>query len=246
MRATYPGLQALDHLLRPGVAPVEVDGYLDVLGGRDPTGSRPGQRLMVSRALPQIYEKLWRPVLGRLLIGASTGDERRTAFELLELGPGDRVLDVGSGPGNFSRAFARAGGRVVGLDASATMLAQAVRAGGGVEYVRGDAAELPFRDATFDAVCCFAALYFIEQPLRAITEMARVLAPGGRIALLSSVSRGPLPAAATDRIVRGVSGMRIFGRDELTGALRELGLTDVRGRVAGFAQYAAARRPPAS
>jgi SAM-dependent methyltransferase len=239
-------METLGHVLREDAAPVEIDGYLDLLGGRDPTGSRPGQRLMVSRALPQIYEKLWRPVLGRVLIGESTADERRTALELLELGPGDRVLDVGCGPGNFSRAFARVGGRVVGLDASATMLAEAVRAGGGVEYVRGDAADLPFRDASFDAVCCFAALYFIEQPLRAIAEMARVLAPGGRIALLSSVSRGPLPAAVTDRVVRGVSGVRMFGRDELTGALRELGLTDVRGRVAGFAQYAAARRPPAS
>ena len=127
------------------------------------------------------------------------------------------------------------------------MLAEAVRAGGGVEYVRGDAADLPFRDASFDAVCCFAALYFIEQPLPAIAEIARVLAPGGRMALLSSVVRGPLPAAVADRVVRGVSGVRMFGRDELTDALREPRAHRRARPLAGFAQYVGASRPsPAS
>src|SRR3712207_8993187 len=44
--------------------------------------------------------------------------------------------------------------------------------------VRADASDLPFRDASFDAVCCFAALYLIEHPMRAVAEIARVLAPG--------------------------------------------------------------------
>jgi SAM-dependent methyltransferase len=134
----------------------------------------------------------------------------------------------------------------LGADATRTMLAEGVRAGGGVRYVRGDAADLPFRDGSFDAVCCFAALYFIEDPMRAIAELARVLAPGGRVALLASVVRGPLPAGVADVVVRGLSGVRMFGPDDLTDALREHGLADVRRRVSGFAQYAAARRPPAS
>ena len=61
------------------------------------------------------------------------------------------------------------------------------------------ATDLPFRDGSFDAVCCFAALYLIEEPLRAVAEIARVLAPGGRVALLSSVARGPVPAGAHRR-----------------------------------------------
>ena len=234
-------------LLQPGRRPVAADGYLDVLGDTDPTGSRPGQRLMGSRALPLIYERVWRPLGGRLLIGASTADERRIALELLEITPGDTVLDVGCGPGNFSRAFAEAAGDglVVGLDASRTMLAQAAREGGRVQYVRGDAGDLPFPDAGFDAVCCFAALYLIEDPLRAVAEIARVVAPGGRVALLASVSRGPLPASAADAVVRGVSGVRVFGRDDLTDALRAHGLADVRRRIAGFAQFVSATRPAA-
>ena len=172
---------------------------------------------------------------------AGRRDERAMALEMLAIGPGDSVLDVGCGPGNFTRAFARAAGDglVVGLDASRTMLDQAAREQNppNVRFVRGDAAALPFPDATFDAVCCFAALYFIEQPLRAIDEIVRVLAPGGRVALLASVSRGPLPAGAMDAVVRRASGTRIFGRDDLTRALRRSGSDRGRPALAGFAQF---------
>src|ERR1044072_6062194 len=204
-------------------------GYLDLLD-RDPTGARSAQRLMISSALPLIYQRFWRPLGGRLLMGVtgpSTADEHRMALEMLSIAPGDRVLDVACGPGNFTRDFAQAAGDglVVGIDASAPMLEVAVSdtASDNVAYVRGDAAALPLRDGSFDAVCCFAALHLIEQPMRALAEIVRVLAPGGRVALLSSCSRGPLPAGAADAIVRRLSGVRIFGRDELTGALADAG-----------------------
>ena len=227
------------------------EGYLDLLGeAGDPTGRGPGQRLMVSRALPLIYERLWRPLGGRVLMGAlgpSMAGERRIALEMLEIGAGDTVLDVACGPGNFTRAFADEAGPddlVVGLDASPTMLAQAARErpGDGVEYVRASATDLPFTDASFDAVCCFAALYLIEEPLLAVAEIARVLAPGGRVALLSSVSRGPLPAGVANAVVRPLTGVRIFGRDDLTRELRAQGLTVVRRRVSGFAQFVSAHK----
>jgi SAM-dependent methyltransferase len=208
---------------------------------------------MASRALPLVYERLWRPLGGRLLMGAlgpSMAGERRIALEMLAIEPGDRVLDVACGTGNFTRPFADAAGPsglVVGLDASRTMLARAARErpGDGVEYVRASATDLPFADATFDAVCCFAALYLIEDPLHAVAEIARVLAPGGRVALLSSVARGPLPAGLSDAVVRPLTGVRIFDRDDLARELRAQGLTDVHRRVAGFAQFVSGRRPGA-
>jgi ubiquinone/menaquinone biosynthesis C-methylase UbiE len=221
-------------------------GYADILGDDDPTGAGVGQRAMISGVVPRIYERMWRPVLAPLLM-AGRRDERAMALEMLAIEPGDSVLDVGCGPGNFTRAFARASGDglVVGLDASRTMLEQAAREDNppNVRYVRGDAAALPFPADAFDAVCCFAALYFIERPLEAIDEMVRVLAPGGRIALLASVARGPLPAGAVDAVVRRTTGTRVFGPDELTGALAERRLTAIARRLAGMAQFVSARSP---
>ena len=241
-------------LIAPAARPASPDvarGYLDLLGTRDPTGAHPGQRLMAGRALPVIYERLWRPVGGRVLMGAigpGMGDERRIALELLGLSPGDRVLDVGCGPGNFTRLFATEAGPeslVVGLDASATMLARGVAEGvpGNVVYVRGDAAALPFSDGVFDAVCCFAALYLIADPWGALDEIARVLAPGGRVAILTSCHRGLAPAGMTRPVVRAMTGVRMFGRDEVTDALRDRGLRGERRRVAGLAQFVGASRP---
>jgi SAM-dependent methyltransferase len=209
-------LELLEPARRPE-RPQLRDGYLDLLGDQDPTGSHPGQRWMTSRTLPLVYERMWRPLGGRLLMGAtgpSLRAEQRIALAMLSLEGGERVLDVGCGPGNFTRTFARAGrgGLVVGLDASRTMLARAVQEtdADNVAYVRGDACALPFGDVSFDAVCCFAALYLIEHPMRAVDELVRVLAPGGRVALLSSCNRGPLPAAITSPLVKSLTGVHMF------------------------------------
>jgi ubiquinone/menaquinone biosynthesis C-methylase UbiE len=248
MPAVEQALALFEPASRPAVPHLEA-GYLDLLGTEDPTGAHFGQRLMLSSALALIYERLWRPLGGRLLMGA-TGpgmrDERRIAMGMLGLSPNDRVLDVACGPGNFTRGFARAAGEglVVGLDASRTMLAVAVRETErpNVAYVRGDARALPFRESSFDAICCFAALYLIQEPMRALDEIVRVLAPGGRVALLSSCHRGPLPARTANAVVRTVSGVRIFAREELTRALHDRGLTGIEQQVAGFAQFVSARK----
>jgi ubiquinone/menaquinone biosynthesis C-methylase UbiE len=179
-------------------------------------------------------------------LGPGAGGEHRIALELLDLSAGERVLDVGCGPGNFTREFGRAvgDGLAVGLDASAPMLMQAVAepTPDNVVYVRGDASAMPFVDAAFDAVCCFAALYLIEEPLKAIDEIVRVVAPGGRVALLSSVNRGLLPTAVANAVVRGFTGVRVFGREELTGALRDRGMANVEQRVSGLGQFVSATR----
>jgi ubiquinone/menaquinone biosynthesis C-methylase UbiE len=248
-----PAIEQTLALLTPAhrpAAPQIEHGYLDLLGAEDPTGAHPGQRLMLSSTLALVYERLWRPLGGRLLMGAAgpgMREERRMAVNMLDLSHDDRVLDVACGPGNFTRDFGRVTGEnlVVGLDASPTMLAVAVRETerDNVAYVRGDACALPFRDRSFDAVCCFAALYLIQEPMRALDEIVRVLAPGGRVALLSSCNRGPLPANATNTVVRSLTGVRIFARDELTRSLRERGLTDIEQRVAGLAQFVSASKP---
>lgn len=220
------------------------DGYLNLPGVRTAARGRAAQRLMRSRVVPLVYQRFWRPVAGRFLMGLTgpgTEEEHRIALAMLSISAGDRVLDVACGPGNFTHDFALAAGDglVVGLDASATMLDVAVRDNlrANLAYMRGDACDMPFRDGSFDAVCCFAALYLIEQPMQALAEIVRVLAPGGRLALMSSCNRGPVPTLAANTVVRGLSGVRVFGRDELTQALEAQGVIGVERRVTGLAQF---------
>jgi ubiquinone/menaquinone biosynthesis C-methylase UbiE len=228
------------------------NGYLDLLGGRDdglPDGAGPAQRLMRSRALPLVYERWWRPAWGRVLKGALAGgmrDEHRIARLLLGLTPGDGVLDVACGPGNFTREFAQIvgpDGLAVGIDASATMLARAVSdtPAGVVAYVRGDAEALPFRDASFDAVCCFAALNLFSDPDTALDHMTRVLTPGGRIAILTSCRLRSAPGRTVGDLVGARSGMRIFEPDEIVDGLKARGYAEVRQRIAGLTQFVGGR-----
>jgi SAM-dependent methyltransferase len=221
-------------------------GYLDLLGSEEPPAAGIPGHLMRTRLVPLVYERWWRPLVGRAakgLLGPTMRDEHRIARLLLGLRPGDGVLDVGCGPGNFTREFARVvgpAGLAVGLDASATMLERAVRdtPSGEVAYVRADASRLPFRDASFDAVCCFAALNLVADPFAALDEMARVLTRGGRIALFTTcaVSSPPL------RTLTGPpGGVRMFDRDELTTALGERGFAEVHQRVHGITQFVGGR-----
>jgi SAM-dependent methyltransferase len=245
----------LDPVRRPDSAPVN-GGYLDLLRDGAPAPSGVTQRLMLTPVVPFVYERWWRPALGRVAkgpFGPGMEDEHRIARLLLSLTPGDGVLDVACGPGNFVRDFARIvgpGGVVVGLDASPTMLARAVTdtpaarsATGNVAYVRADATAMPFRDASFDAVCCFAALHLFEDPFKALDEFARVLTPGGRLAIFTSCRTRSAPGRLWDSRVGALSGMRMFERDEITGALEARGLDPVGRRVAGLTQFVGGRLP---
>jgi ubiquinone/menaquinone biosynthesis C-methylase UbiE len=245
--------RALDLLAPPPEQPKIRDGYLDLLGDA-PSGARTlGQAAMTSRLLPVIYERLWRPVGVRLAFGAAgVGGpiENRATYELLDLNRDDTVLDVACGPGNISRRLLESigpAGLLVGIDASPTMLERAVRdtAAANAAYIRADAQRLPFRDASFNAVCCYAALYLMDRPFDAIAEMVRVLAPGGRLAVLTSVHRGPSATLPLARLLTAPSGVRVFGRAEVTDAFRAAGLVDVRQQVTGLAQFVGARAPDA-
>jgi ubiquinone/menaquinone biosynthesis C-methylase UbiE len=207
---------------------------------------------MLTAVVPRIYERWWRPALGRVakgVFGPGMTDERRIARLLLGLSPGDGVLDVACGVGNFTRDFARSVGRdglVVGIDVSQTMLTRAVsdtrRAGlDQVGYVRGDAAELPFRDKSFDAVCCFAAFHLFADPMRALDRMTAVMAPGGRIALFTSVRARSAPVRTAESMLTARSGARMFEQDEVVRALERRGFVEIRQRITGITQFVGGR-----
>ena len=238
-----------EHLEAAGIR--HRDGYLDAVV-RDLDQEGIARELMQTTALSTVYERWWRPALGRVakgVLGPGMSDERRIARLLLGLAPGDGVLDVACGTGSFSRDFARVvcdEGLVVGIDASRPMLARAVRearvAGAdNLVFVHGDAAALPFRDSSFDAVCCFAALNLFADPFGALDDMTRVLTPGGRIAIFTSCRSRSRPLRAAETALTARSGLRMFGQDEITDALRERGYGDVRQRISGLTQFVGGR-----
>lgn len=121
------------------------------------------------------------------------------------VGPEQRVLDVACGPGFLTRAFARSGAQVIGIDATEAFLelARAEARDEGltaVEFRSGDAEQLPFDDATFDVVVCRAAFHHFPRPARVLGEMARVCRPGGRVMVGDMIGHDdPERAAYHDR-----------------------------------------------
>ena len=239
----------LSPLLLPEVRGADShEGFLDVLGDARPEMAGAASELMFTDLLPRVYENYWRPAWGRLLkgvLGPGMDDEHRIARLLMALSPGDGVLDVGCGTGGFTRDFARAvgpAGLVVGFDASQTMLRRAVGATSldQVAYVRGDVVDMPFRDHSFDAVCCFAALNLFADPMAALDSMTRMLTPGGRIALFTSCRHQSALFRAFEDLA-APSGMHMFERHELVDALEARGYVEIRQRITGFTQFVGGR-----
>lgn len=123
----------------------------------------------------------------------------------LGVGPGSRVVDVASGPGASALQLARETGcEVIGVDLSAESVAAARQAAaaagldGRVSFVEGDAEALPLPDASADGALCECALCTFPDKRAAARELARVLRPGGRLAL-SDMTAVPsrLPAELT-------------------------------------------------
>jgi ubiquinone/menaquinone biosynthesis C-methylase UbiE len=115
---------------------------------------------------------------------AAFRSEARRAADLLA--PGARVMEIAPGPGYFAIELARLGDfRITGLDISKTFveIAQenAARAGVDVEFRLGSASQMPFENDQFDFLFCRAAFKNFSEPLKAVEEMYRVLAPGGRV-----------------------------------------------------------------
>lgn len=113
--------------------------------------------------------------------------------------PGERLLDIAAGTGTMSKQFADAGATVTALDFSQGMIDEGIRRHGTnprIEFVRGDAMELPFEDNSFDAVSISFGLRNVQQPKVALDEMLRVLAPGGRVVVceFSRVTNAPVRA----------------------------------------------------
>lgn len=98
--------------------------------------------------------------------------------ELLAPQPGERILDLGCGDGQLTMRLAATGAKVTGVDASPAMVAAAQSRG--AEAAQGNAESLPFPDQSFDAVFSNAVLHWVRDHDAMMSEVRRVLRPGGR------------------------------------------------------------------
>lgn len=127
------------------------------------------------------------------------GPAYASAVAALELRPGDRVLDAGCGTGRALsplRAAVGPSGVVLGADLTAAMLERAVRAGRDADgrLLLTDVARLPLRAGVLDAVFGAGLISHLPQPSENLRELARVVRPGGLLALFHPIGRAALAA----------------------------------------------------
>ena len=233
--------RAVDLLADPPANPDVSKGYLDLLGSAaevdTPKNTGLIQAAWASPVGSMLYDRA--QLIARRVL---TAVQQPTAW--LDIPPGGVALDVGSGPGNVTASLARAAGPdglALGVDISEPMLARAVRAEAGerVGFLRADAQHLPFRDETFDAVVSIAMLHLIPEPSVALAEMARVLRPGARMAVMVPTAGR---AGALMRLLP-TGGAHFFTDDEIGDMLEDLGLVGLRTKSLGTIQWVRGKRP---
>ncbi|HEY7967810.1 MAG TPA: ubiquinone/menaquinone biosynthesis methyltransferase [Solirubrobacteraceae bacterium] len=149
--------------------------------------TRKGHALALFAGLPRRYDRA-----GTALSFGQDPRWRAAVVAAVDARPADRILDVATGTGLVARDLVRRyGATVVGLDQSPQMLAAAharlersPQLAARITLVQGDAEQLPFADGEFDHLSFTYLLRYVEDPNATMRELARVVAPGGRIAML--------------------------------------------------------------
>ena len=196
----------------------------------DPKAFRDFERA-VHNSNANSYHDLFRAVTDRAIA---------PLLDAARVGPGIRFLDVAAGPGGLAGEAARRGARATGVDLAPAMVALASRLHPGIEFREGSADQLPFQDASFDAVACAFGLGHFPEPERAMAEFARVLAPGRKVALAwwDDFSRSRINGIFFDALARhaeqtpnappaGPPMDRYSDRDRFAELLRSAGLDAV-------------------
>ena len=141
---------------------------------------------------------------------------------------GSRLLDIACGPGVVSQLAAARGAQPVGVDIATAMVERARTRRPDLSFEVGDAVELPFPDASFDAVTMNFGILHVSQPTRALAEAHRLLVPGGRFAFTTWVAEGN----AEDEITEAALAAHAVAVDEPEGPSYHVFADPAEGRRA--------------
>ncbi len=160
---------------------------------------------------------------------------------------GGRLLDLGCGTGLFVGRYLEHGGNATGLDISRGMIEKASARCPKSNFILGTADVLPFQDCSFDAVSSILSFSYFKQPETTLSEIYRVLAPGGSVAVCTlgrNIFTRGLPALyqITEamnirKACHGAFGERYYSVEEMETLLAEAGFTEVTVRRCSFAHY---------
>jgi len=181
----------------------------------------------------EYYEDLWQALPEELV---PPDWELRRRFLQSELRPGDRVLDLGCGQGEFTGVIAQAGALAVGADVAEAALGRARRRHSGIEFwlvpVDGP---LPFGDGAFDLVWASEVIEHVGDTARWLSEVRRVLTPSGRL-LVTTPSHGRLRLllGGAERFSEPLGDhLHLYTRRSLRRVLGEFDFGEVSVRTAG-------------
>ncbi len=213
-------------------------GFVDFIDLATTGAQGLGPRLMHSRALASVYERLWRPFFVAVASGGrpNFAEELDQVLQALAPAEGGVVVDLSCGPGFTGRhlAHSRRFARVFGLDWSVPMLQRALAAGDrGLPLLRADVARLPFARGALAGVHAGAALHMWPDPASAIAEAARVLRTGGVLVASTFTYPGRALLRPLAAGFPAISRARVFEVEELAGTCRAHGLVDFTAQRRG-------------